>query len=231
MRVELLWRFGRAASASDATVPWPSVLEIRSSPSISSTRRRESTRPMPVPSIFEFSAPRRLKGSNRRSSFSEVMPRPLSVDAHRAAFVVDLPSSRVTLPPMRLYLTALLSRLTSTWRMRTLVGEHPDLGPASRRCGAATSPDRARRQAGRRLSAASGDTIDSASATAASRSTASIETIICPDSTRDRSSTSLTSASRCAAGVLDVLDAAELLAPSAAAPRRGAAAARSRARR
>ena len=73
---------------------------------------------MPVPSIFDFSAPSRLNGSNRRSSLSEVMPRPLSAMRRQP---LSPPRSQLTttLPPARLYLTALLSRLTSTWRIRT----------------------------------------------------------------------------------------------------------------
>ena len=177
-------------------MPRPRALSIRSSPCISSTSRRDSTRPMPVPSIFECSAPRRLNGSNSRSSFSGVMPMPSSAmrRAQRSSSTCQLTR---TWPPGRLYLTALLSRLTSTWRRRTRSARTKMSAPA-------TSPRDPKPPSSPEIQVltptlvASGTTIESASSTEERRSTDSSVTVIWPDSTLDRSSTSLTSASRCA---------------------------------
>ena len=61
-----------------AIVPSPDSLCMCSSPCISSASRRDSTSPIPVPSMEELSAPSRLNGSNRRASFSGLMPIPVS---------------------------------------------------------------------------------------------------------------------------------------------------------
>ena len=60
-------------------VPTPNWLVTSIWPFINSNRRRTMTKPMPVPSIPVFSAPKRLKGSNRCSHCSGLKPRPVSV--------------------------------------------------------------------------------------------------------------------------------------------------------
>ena len=138
--------------------------------------------PMPVPAMPSRSTPSRLKGSNRWLICSASSPRPVSStrSSSQPASGVAL---TVTLPPGRLYLIALLSRLSSTWRSRTgSASTQPSSGPRCR----PIPWSRASSSTSGRLVSASG-----ASATGCKDSGNS------PDCRLDRSSTSSISASRC----------------------------------
>ena len=80
------------------------------------------TRPMPVPSTAVL-RPKPLEGVNSRSCCSTGMPRPVSQTSRRTVAAPPAaggggPARRPTRPPGTLYFTALVSRLTSTWRRR-----------------------------------------------------------------------------------------------------------------
>ena len=140
-------------------------------------------RPMPVPSMPSRSSPRRLKGSNRLASWVAVMPRPVSRTRRRTVPSSAAWASMCTSPPGRLYLIALVSRFSSTWRSRMRSAwALPSTGPTRR-----LTPCRS----------ASARTSGNASATSPASGTAWVSSLTLPVSRFDRSSMSLISDSRC----------------------------------
>ena len=156
----------------------------RSRPPMPSTSALTIVRPMPVPSMPSFSAPKRLNGSNRLAICSASgrgrcrAPRSVALSPSPARH------STTTRPPRRLYLIAFDSRLISTWRSR--VGSAR--GDAARRSPISSDDAVLRRQRLRPAAATGGP--------AAPRSTGSSDSWSSPASRPERSSTSLISESR-----------------------------------
>ena len=119
-------RSGAARRRNSNTLPCPAWLCTATDPPMRSTNDLAMARPMPVPSMPRLCAPRRLKGSNRCSCCSWLMPRPVSATLMSTSLPTRVDSTR-TSPPARLYLMALDSRFNSTWRKR--------LASACTRCG------------------------------------------------------------------------------------------------
>ena len=82
-------------------------------PRIACTKRFESAKPRPVPSMPDRSAPSRSKGVKTRSSLSAAMPTPVSRTARRTLPPTSLHET-VTAPPAGVYFTPLVRRLSKT---------------------------------------------------------------------------------------------------------------------
>ena len=110
-------------------LPTPSSLVSPTCPPWSSTIRFTSANPKPVPEYWRFKALSIwIKGWKSRGTWSGAMPMPVSVTAiRRKCWELSFPLarvkgviSRVIFPDSGVNLTALLSRLIKTWRMRRL---------------------------------------------------------------------------------------------------------------
>jgi len=103
--------------------PSPGRLSTATSPPISSTRRREMTRPSPVPPycrVIDASACWKLW--NSRASCASSMPMPVSRTEKRSTTSLSpfsTTATRITISPRSVNFSALLAKLASTWRTRS----------------------------------------------------------------------------------------------------------------
>ena len=99
-------------------MPTPSSLESASVPPIDSTRPRASASPSPVPSIPRLGSVEALERREQAADrlLGDAGAGVGDLDPHSRPSV--RPALITTLPPRRLYLTALESRLSSTWIRR-----------------------------------------------------------------------------------------------------------------
>ena len=168
--------------------PTPSSLSTPTLPPINAARSLTMARPRPLPPWRRvLDASTCSKASKIVPSWSDAMPMPVSVTATRTvsarASCASTSRSRRTLP-RSVNLVALCSRLTSSWRSRN--------GSALTRCGRRGETVQ-RSSIGR--SRAVTATSSTASATSSRRSMSAGLRRSLPFSIRDRSSTSLISAS------------------------------------
>src|SRR5437763_5478751 len=97
-------------------LPSPGTLSAHSRPPCSSTKRRESGRPRPVPSSPAGEVPRAWRNSSKiRSESAAGMPAPVSVTSTSTTPSVSRAETS-TRPPVGVNLTALDSKLKITWR-------------------------------------------------------------------------------------------------------------------
>ena len=181
----------RGGSTTVKQLPTPgSLLDLDARRASARTSRRVMTRPMPVPSMPRRSAPRRLNGSNScaRCCVAQARGRCRARCTCTAARRPRAPARPSTRPPGRLYLIALL---TAGSRAPGAGARGRPARAARASAASASCSARRRRARGRRRSAI-------ASATTASSASVSGDSGSAPLSMRDRSSTSLIIASRCA---------------------------------
>ena len=101
-----------ARSAIQKVLPAPGMLATPMPPSINSTRRLVTTRPMPLPSCAPPSCPRRLNGWNSSACWALSRPMPVSRTLMRTRPSTCTAQSMLTLPWSRLYLMAFDSRFS-----------------------------------------------------------------------------------------------------------------------
>ena len=169
-------------------LPSPSTDSTSIRPAMTPARPRLSASPMPVPSIADCSAPSRSNGSKSRSRSSGCRPGPVSATRIATVSRSRASQSTSTLPPARLYLMPLLTRLTSTCTTRCR---------SANTCAPSSQWAHSLRRTVIPAASAWLRTRSSASSTASATATGSSETVSVPESIRETSSTSLTSPSRC----------------------------------
>ena len=112
----------RSGTLKRKVLPSPGALSTAISPCIKMASRRQIVKPRPVPPNWRVVEPSTwAKASKIIACLSAGMPMPVSATASTTRHVSPCSSSMATVtvtPPSRVNLTALPSRLSSTWRSR-----------------------------------------------------------------------------------------------------------------